>query len=236
MLNLDKVRSGAVAAFYSPQTRFWELMVGSILAYMTLHKQNAFPRLKYRLDTWFRNMVYASEENGKTLRNVLSVFGAALIAIGVLVINKERHFPGWWAVLPTIGAMLIISAGSQAWLNRTVLANRVLVWFGLISYPLYLWHWPLLSFARILESEEPSREMRAVIVGISILFAWLTYILVEKPLRFGLRSQITTFSLIFLITIIGFIGYNSFSRDGLGFRMKHQSEFLAFFENVAFMI
>ena len=50
----------------------------------------------------------------------------------------------------------MIAAGSRAWLNRFVLSNRFLVWIGLISFPLYLWHWPLLSFARIMQNETPS--------------------------------------------------------------------------------
>ena len=58
-LNIAKVRSGAVAAFYSPQTRFWELMIGSIVAYFTLHKQNIFPKFKQKLGTWLAPMVYA---------------------------------------------------------------------------------------------------------------------------------------------------------------------------------
>lgn len=225
-LSIGKVRSDAVAAFYSPQTRFWELMVGSVLAYMTQHKQNLFPKFKHRLDTWLGQIVYAQapEANGKTLHSVQSVFGVALITIGVLVITKERHFPGWWAVLPTAGAVLIISAGSQAWLNRTVLSSRVLVWFGLISYPLYLWHWPLLSFARIVESETPAGEIRTAAVLISIVLAWLTYKLIEKPIRFGYHSKTKTITLLILMIVVGCVGYNCYKHDGLIFRPNAQPQ------------
>jgi peptidoglycan/LPS O-acetylase OafA/YrhL len=115
-LNIYEVRNHAVATFYSPQTRFWELMAGSILAYMTRHRQNMFSsKFKHRLDAWLRLIGNAQspEANGITLRNIQSLLGALLIAGGVLVITKERHFPGWWAVLPILGAVLIISAGAR---------------------------------------------------------------------------------------------------------------------------
>lgn len=231
-LNIGKVRGDAVAAFYSPQTRFWELMAGSILAYTTRHKSDIFSQFKCRLETWLGKIGYAQapEANGKTLHNVQSVFGAVLIAIGVLVITKERLFPGWWAVLPIFGAVLIISAGAQAWVNRVVLSNRVLVWFGLISFPLYLWHWPLLSFARILQSKTPSGEIRVAAILISIVLAWLTYKLIEKPIRFGKHSERKTFALIALMIVVGLVGYGCYKKEGLGFRVKQNDIQLKQFE------
>lgn len=224
-LNISKVHGDAVATFYSPQTRFWELLTGSALAYMTLHRRSIFPKLKHKLDMWLGQMIYAQapETNGKTLHNVQSVFGAALILTGLLVITKERHFPGWWAVLPTLGAVLIISAGVHSWFNRVVLSNRVLVWFGLISFPLYLWHWPLLSFARIIESETPSRQIRIVAVLTSIALAWLTYRLVEKPIRFGNHRKAKTIMLFLLMLVVGCLGYYCFKKDGLEFRQSVQN-------------
>lgn len=224
VLNIGKVHGDAAAAFYSPQTRFWELLTGSILAYIILHKRKVFPGLKQKLDKLLVQIVYDQTQvvNGKTLRNVQSVFGGALIVIGILVITKDRHFPGWWAVLPTAGAALVISAGSQAWLNRVVLSNRVLVWFGLISFPLYLWHWPLLSFARIVEGSTPSVETRIAAVLISIAFAWFTYRFIERPIRFGNHSRAKTITLVILMAVVGYIGYNTYMRDGLGFRPNAQ--------------
>jgi hypothetical protein len=92
-------------------------------------------------------------------------------------------FPGWWALPPTLGAFLCISAGPNAVLNRTLLAARPMVWIGLISYPLYLWHWPLLVFARILEGRSPSTELRAGMLLLAALLAWLTYRFYERPAR-----------------------------------------------------
>ena len=225
-LNISKVHGNAVAAFYSPQTRFWELLVGSILAYMTLHRRSLFPKFKHKLDMWLGQIIYAQapETNGKTLHNVQSLVGAVLILTGLLI-TKQGHFPGWWAILPTVGALLIISAGVHSWFNRVVLSNRVLVWFGLISFPLYLWHWPLLSFIRIMEGDTPSRQIRIVAVLISIALAWLTYRLIEKPIRFGNHSKAKTIILFFLMLVVGYTGYYGFKKDGLEFRHKMQEEF-----------
>lgn len=225
-LNVINVRSDAIAAFYSPQTRFWELLVGAVLAHVALHKQHILPKkLKDRIDRWLRRMFYAQtpEADGRTLRNVQSITGAGLIVIGILIIAKEKQFPGWWAALPILGTALIISAGAQAWLNRMVLSHRVLVWFGLISFPLYLWHWPLLSFARILQGEALSNEMRGAAVVVSILLAWLTYKLIEKPVRFGDQRKAKTIALIALMIVVGFAGYAGYKKDGFGFRL-HQDE------------
>ena len=74
--------------------------------------------------------------------------GVALIAVAAVMLDSHRAFPGWWAVLPVAGSALLLSAPA-AWVNRVVLASPPMVWIGLISYPLYLWHWPLLVFGEI---------------------------------------------------------------------------------------
>jgi peptidoglycan/LPS O-acetylase OafA/YrhL len=218
-LNIANIHGNAIAAFYSPQTRFWELLAGSLLAYTSLYKPNMCPQFTRSLDARLGAIIYAyaPEANGDTLRNAQALFGAALIAVGILSITEEQLFPGWWAVLPTLGAVLIIAAGTQAWLNRTVLSTRILVWFGLISFPLYLWHWPLLSFARIMESETPALGIRIVAVLLSILFAWLSYELLEKPIRFSTHSKAKTITLLVLMIVVGFVGYHGYRRDGLIF-------------------
>ena len=88
-----------------------------------------------------------------------------------------------------------------------MLSNKVAVWFGLISFPLYLWHWPLLTFARIVENGEPSKIARIVLISLSVLLAWLTVNIIEKPFRFG--NQRTGFKigiLVFLLFAIGIVG------------------------------
>lgn len=219
-LNVGDVKSHPVAAFYSPQTRFWELFIGSALAYIALYKQDFVAGPKRRLDAWLGAVIYARPpaEDGGTLRNAQSLLGIALIAVGMLAINKASRFPGWWALLPTLGAALIISAGARAWFNRAVLRNPVLVWFGLISYPLYLWHWPVLAFARIAVGETPSSAVRTSAVVVSIALAWLTYRLIEKPIRSGGHFGAKTIILLVSMIVVGYVGYNTYARSGLGFR------------------
>lgn len=162
-LNIGLVYRYPDAAFYLPFTRVWELAAGAILAYMGLRRQ---PHHSGRSREW------------------QSVAGLVLIVLGLLVIHRGKAFPGFWAVLPVLGACLCIAAGPGAWLNRHVLGSRLFVWFGLISYPLYLWHWPLLAYARVLQSEgDPSRAIRFGAVAASVLLAWLSYRFVERPLR-----------------------------------------------------
>ena len=220
ILNLKGVKQDMVATFYSPQTRFWELLSGSLLAWFTLYKKETFTGIKSKIDVWLSRIVYSEkrEGDGKILANALSFVGLFLLLYGFWRINKDLSFPGKWALVPVLGAVLIITAGFKAWVNRTILSNKVAVWFGLISFPLYLWHWPILTFARIVEGEVPSRNIRIAAVVLSIALAWLTYKLVERPLRFGNYNKLKVTVLVILMTIIGSLGYSNFSRDGLPFR------------------
>jgi peptidoglycan/LPS O-acetylase OafA/YrhL len=220
-LNVAVVDSDAVAAFYSPQTRFWELMAGSLLAYGTLFKPASPASLAQRLNGWVGARVFARapEKFVNVSRDLRSALGAALIVASVILITRDTNFPGWWGALPVLGAALIISAGGKSWFNRAILSNRFLVWVGLISYPIYLWHWPLLSFARIVEGETPSPEVRLAAVAASIVLAALTYLLIEKRVRFGDHAKEKTVGLIVLMSVIGVIGYLSYKGDGLTFRL-----------------
>ena len=243
VLNIKGIKHDMVATFYSPQTRFWELLSGSLLAWITLYKKDNFANVKLKLDYWLSLIVHSEkqEADGKTLLNVLSFIGLLLLVYGFWRINKELSFPGKWALLPVLGAVLIITAGSKAWVNRTILSNKVAVWFGLISFPLYLWHWSILSFARIVESEVPSRNIRIAAVVLSIALAWLTYKLVERPLRFGNHSKAKVTVLVLLMASIGASGFYLFNKNGFeeslkikvmpkGFVGKSEHAFQTFYE------
>lgn len=218
--NVSKVHGDAVQAFYSPASRFWELMAGSILAYFSLHNVSLWKGSTQKIDTVPRSIASSngSIPNRSVLRSTQSLIGALLIGVAVFIVSRDYAFPGWWALLPTLGAYLIISAGPYAWLNRTVLSHRVMVWFGLVSYPLYLWHWPLLSFAHIVEAGTPAREIRIAAIFIAIALAWLTYNLIEKPVRFGRGRQATIIILCVLAATVGVVGYYTNLQQGLGFR------------------
>lgn len=220
VLNMKDVEQSAVAAFYSPQTRFWELLCGSLLAWAVLYKKGAFAGVGNTA-----NGVLVSEScggrrkiEGATLLSAISCLGLLLLTYGFWRINKGLSFPGKWALVPVLGAVLIIMAGSQAWVNRHILSNRVAVWFGLISFPLYLWHWPLLSFARIIQSKVPDLHVRVVAVALSILLAWLTCKVVERPMRWGHHGKVKVTVLVLLMALIGAVGYKSYEGNGYLFR------------------
>ena len=218
--NVFSISIDPVATFYSPLTRFWELLIGSVLAYVTVF-QAKHPKLAV---------------SSVSQANAYSWIGCGLFIAGLLLINKESGFPGAWALLPTLGAAFMIKAGPTAWFNRVVLGNSVLVWFGLISYPLYLWHWSLLSFARILSSSVPELEIRIGVVVLSVLLSWLTYRFIEKPIRFGsgIQFNITflgkwfvskkaiTIALIVGLFVIGFAGYLVHYKNGSHSRLVNK--------------
>ncbi|HEU0282553.1 MAG TPA: acyltransferase family protein [Gallionella sp.] len=185
------VRHDAVADFYSPLTRFWELALGAGLVYLVTHKPTV------------------SAMN----RSLVSWLGLCLILASAVVIEKHYAFPGAWALLPTMGAACLIYA-EGTWPNRRVLSHHLLVWFGLISYPLYLWHWPLLSFARIMESGTPSVEVRFWLVAASIILAWLTYKLLERPVRSRPRSLKIVLILCLAMLLLGVAGLTVKKLDG----------------------
>lgn len=201
LANIITVKYNSVAAFFSPATRFWELLMGSSLAYIKLNS------LKVNI-----------KENSTTRNNFAAIAGILLLSIGVIFINPERRFPGFWALFPTLAAFLIINAGPQAWINRTVLSNKLLVWFGLISFPLYLWHWPLLVFAKLSANQSPSVSLLSLAVIASVALAWLTYKLIEKPIRFGKQSRLITGALCTTLLFIAMAGYYIYKKDGFDSR------------------
>lgn len=160
------------AAYYSPLSRFWEIACGSLLAACT-HTESAR-----------QHNAFGGRAN-RLLRDSCSIAGLAFLAFSLWLIDKNSPFPGPWALLPTCGTSLLIYAGPQAAVNRTLLSSQPAVWCGLISYPLYLWHWPLLSFAHILEDGTPPRHVRLLLVGAAFPLAWATARWVERPVRFS---------------------------------------------------
>jgi len=210
ILNVAYIHKSPQTVFYSPLTRFWELLCGASLASLHLIK------LKQKI---------FNETITGTVRNSCSFMAITILVVAYSLIAADKRFPGWWALLPTLGSALVIASGPFAWLNRTILANRVLVWLGLISYPLYLWHWPLLAFARIMQNELPSVEIRLAVVALSILLAGLTYLFIEKPIRFHSKHQschskfknAVPLLLATLMVLVGYLGYNTYDRDGYRF-------------------
>jgi peptidoglycan/LPS O-acetylase OafA/YrhL len=209
ILNILGIDHNPTRTFFSPFTRFWELLAGATLSYISCHKEIHFSKISNFFD---RHKILVS--------NIFSFLGCGLFLIGFLLINKKSSFPGSWALVPVLGAVFIISAGQSAWINRNILSNKILVWFGLISFPLYLWHWPLLSFAYILNGQPVSLKVRLVAVFISILLAWLSFRFVEKPIRTGAKNKSIIWILISLMFFLGALGFITSKKDGFEFRQE----------------
>lgn len=210
-LNLHYAGTDPVADFYSPQSRFWELLAGALLAHGV--------RRQWRAPFWLTATLGRARLRPA---DVLSVAGGALLAGGFAVINQDRGFPGYWVLMPVLGAALIIAAGPQGLLNRTALSARPMTWFGLISFPLYLWHWPLLSFATIIDGQMPSQLVRVAAVVAAIGLAWATWRWVERPLRFGPRPRATTLGLLAAMAAVAAAGFAVHARGGLDGRAAVQ--------------
>lgn len=192
LANVMLVGINKTATFYFPLTRFWELLAGAMLAWLQLRR----PDLPGR--------------HG----NLQSLAGLALLAAGLYAIHETRAFPGYWALLPVLGAVLLISAGPRALLNRWLLGNRLMVGIGLISYPLYLWHWPVMAFIRISKDGELTQPYAIRAIVISTLLAWLTYRFVEAPFRRGpiVRKKILLLSIAMALLVV--VGSVTFLLDG----------------------
>jgi peptidoglycan/LPS O-acetylase OafA/YrhL len=192
-VNIFFVISNPISTFYSPVSRVWELIIGGLLAYVTVQRPMKIMSLK--------------------IKNLQSMVGLFLIFLSVIVLTKSSAYPGFYALLPTIGALLLILAGPNTWVNKEILGNRVLVLIGLISYPLYLWHWPALYIVNQLDFESAMevRLARILAIGMSFLLAYLTFRWIEKPIRdhaTGKTALLLTSTLAF-VALIGFLIFNS---------------------------
>jgi peptidoglycan/LPS O-acetylase OafA/YrhL len=190
--------ANAAAVFYSPITRLWELLFGCFLALTPTYVSSFFKKPQTR---------------GENLKAFAGLF---LIAAAVFGLRGSVAYPGWRALLPTAGAFLLISAGPDAWLNRRVLSHPILIGIGLISYPLYLWHWPLLSFVRIMGLPDLP-IIRIALALASIGLAWGTYSFIERPARHS-RTATTVGLLLVLMVAIGSAGLYIVKRDGFDVR------------------
>lgn len=201
LLAIWTVRLDRTPAFYAPWNRFWELLAGATLACVEADAA---------LDAWVRAVM-----SRRWLPDVAATIGLAAIAAGVWLIDETRVFPGLWVFLPVGGTFLLMLAGPRAWINRVILSQPIVVFLGLISYPLYLWHWPLLSFAHILEGDIPPATVRLTLLAISVGLAWATYRVIERPVRFGPRGRVAVPALALVMSALCAVGVVVYSSGGL---------------------
>jgi len=177
--------------FYLPVSRFWELLAGAGLA-------------------WQRQMSLKPET-----RSLISLVGLAALLTSVASFTPEMRFPGWPALLPVGGAMAIILAGPEAVVNRTVFSNPTVVFIGLISYPLYIWHWPFISYAYVMRlGKTPTPLMATAFLTASFLLAWATYRFIECPVRFGAHWRGRTQIVAACVAMLGVVGLLIWTEGG----------------------
>jgi peptidoglycan/LPS O-acetylase OafA/YrhL len=191
--NILIVSNHQAIAFYSPVTRAWELLAGALLV-----SPNADGT------ACFRNI---SDD-------IKAVAGLLLIGFAIGLLDQTSKYPGWSALMPVSGAALLIDArGSIA--NRRFLSHPIMIFIGLVSYPLYLWHWPLLSYLGILRGGVPNFLEKDIAVAFAFVLACGTYFFVERPLQ---RRRNIVIGLAMAMMSIGLIGLGTILTSGLSFR------------------
>ena len=198
-LNIFYISADPIGAFYAPFTRFWELLIGGLLAYLVLYRSKHI-------------------QFSKNSRDLLSIAGLACILLGVFAFDKLLPFPGWFALLPVIGAASLIFSGPDATINRSLLSSRVMVWIGLISYPLYLWHWPVFALGRIYSGNGLTEIQTVIAILVVFFLAWVTYKFIELPIRKSSNPKIKIYAMIFLMVGIGVSAYFVKENNGLASR------------------
>lgn len=167
--NLALTPRSQPAAFYLPMGRFWELASGGLLACLQWNRQVT------------GQMAQAAWHQGG-VQHVMGWGGIGLLATTQVVPVSADAFPGFYAVVVVLAACLLVLAGPQAWVNQRLLAHPAMVYLGKISYPLYLWHWPLLVFVRLMGDGQWSAGHRNTALVVSVLLAVATHHGVERPL------------------------------------------------------
>ncbi|MGO6737114.1 acyltransferase family protein [Rhizobium ruizarguesonis] len=201
--NFFSIHADPVATFYSPLTRIWELLIGAALAQALIDGRSDRPSF------------FGAAVNRVSASKLTAVAGVILIGAALVSLSPTSLFPGWRALLPTVGAALLILSAPANWFNAKLLAFRPMVWVGLISFPLYLWHWPLLAFARVIEGDTPSFVIRSAAVAASFALAAATFLLVERNIRRKWKSRAVTMTLAWIVGVIGIAGYSIYLGGGL---------------------
>lgn len=185
------------AAFYLLPTRVWELLLG------------AFVALGLCSNVITLKGIY---------REVLSFVGIFLIVLAVFTYDKLTPFPGLYALLPTIGAALIISFASKTTSIGRLLGHKLFVTIGLLSYSAYLWHQPLFAFSRHADLELPEPLGSISICILTFILAFISWKYVEQPFRDTNKFKTKTvfslsFGLTFLFVLLGSYGFTHSAND-----------------------
>ncbi len=201
-------------AFFLPITRFWELLSGAILATWTRsQRENSF-------QIWANNTLCVSDKFKFWLREVIFTLGLLLTLISVFNIPKSP-IGEIYNIKIVIGSVLVILVGDKSFLAKILLANKVIIFVGLISYPLYLWHLPLLSFVQIIIPDSLSMITTFYLLTISFILATITYLYLEKKI-WEIEHRLVPVYLFFLLSLVGYAGHQIYNHNGYPHRFPQQ--------------
>ncbi|MBQ7248638.1 MAG: acyltransferase, partial [Deltaproteobacteria bacterium] len=210
LYNLSLHTADRTADFYSPLTRIWELLAG-VLCTMAVGHQEARPK---------PFCASSDKETGDAAGKLglpCAFLGLSCLVISLCSINDQMPYPGWRALTPVVGAICLLGAGNRNVINNYLFSNRIAVFIGKVSYPFYLWHWVLLSFAFIVHGGLDSGDfaLRVWLVCLSFVFAVVTYFFIEKPIRFNQQYRtVKIASLIIFMIVLGCSGVFIFITEG----------------------
>lgn len=205
----------AISTFYLPMSRFWELGIGGVIAYTSTF---ALPSLEIHVH---------SIRFYPLLLNVSSILCLSVLLGAVFYFKTNMIYPGWAALLPTLCTAVLLCTNTS-WVNQKILSKPGLTLVGIISYPLYLWHWELLSFAHIIYSGTLPYLLTVVLLAISFCCAVATYQFIEKPIRFSLKGKkyapLTAKISALCLLSIGCLAFMIYSQQGLESRTLAQEK------------
>ena len=188
------------AAFYLLPMRAWELLIGAFAAfYLSKENRNNFGKSTFEIGGWL---------------------GLGLIIYSIFSFSKATPFPGFYALIPTIGVVLIILFATHQTTAGRFLGNKVLVGIGMISYSAYLWHQPLFSFARHKSLGEPSSIVFASLVLATICLAYMSWRFVETPFRSQLVIKPSTVFILGIFFPLVFILFGLLGNKSSGFQSR----------------
>lgn len=222
--SLARVTHHAGWAYFHLFSRLWELLLGSLFAYVELSRMHARFRDPAQHRQREETIWQIIPEQWQTLSSCL---GFVAILASITLIDKSMPFPAPTGLLPTVGALLLIASGPGALVNRVVLSHKVLIYIGLISYPLYLWHWPLISLTRIVDQADPTTAMKFAMIAMTFVLSALCYHFIERPIRFGRSSSAVAvpMTLVACMAVVGFSGLAVFKSYGVPTRIDRLDSF-----------
>ncbi len=190
-------RNKPIANFYLAPTRAWEIFSGAIVAFII-------------------------QKKGIQKNNVLALIGLIAVVFSIFTFDESTPFPSLYAIVPIIGALLIVLFAEKTTITAKILRTKALVAVGLISYSAYLWHQPLFALARIKLDQKPSEILMVILSILSLALAVISWRYIEKPFRRKDKKSLSSKSVlvfsisgILIFTVFGVLGYNNDRFNGI---------------------